>query len=346
MHQKDGTCAPLALEAEPSEWCDAASTGDEITMKPTLLMAPKMPAGLVARLQQDYVVLGPMERPVPEALPPGAQAARVLLTVGGWRTDAALIDALPHLGLIACYGTGIEGVDQAHAKSHGILLSNAADANADAVAEFAIGLMLASVRQIGKGDRFIRAGRWQGNAVERMPIVPGLRGRRLGIYGLGAIGTRIAAIATALGMEIAYHNRSRRAELPYRYEGSLTGLAEWSDVLMVAVRASAENRHAVNAEVLKALGPQGHLINISRGIAVDEEALCDALEQGVIAGAGLDVFEAEPHVPKRLKALDNAVLTPHIAAMADSAQAAQQALLLRNLEAFFSGQPLPSGVPL
>lgn len=317
-----------------------------MTMKPTLLMAPKMPAGLVARLQQDYVVLGPMERPVPEALPLGAQAARVLLTVGGWRTDAALIDALPHLGLIACYGTGIEGVDQAHAKSRGILLSNAADANADAVAEFAIGLMLASVRQIGKGDRFIRAGRWQGNAIERMPIVPGLRGRRLGIYGLGAIGGRIATIAAALGMEIAYHNRSRRPDLPYRYEGSLTGLAEWSDVLMVAVRASAENRDAVNAEVLKALGPQGHLINISRGIAVDEEALCDALEQGVIAGAGLDVFEVEPHVPDRLKALDNAVLTPHIAAMANSAQAAQQALLLRNLEAFFSGQPLPSGVPL
>jgi lactate dehydrogenase-like 2-hydroxyacid dehydrogenase len=287
-----------------------------------------------------------MERPVPEALPPGAKTARVLLTVGGWRTDAALIDALPGLGLIACYGTGIEGVDQAHVRARGILLSNAADANADAVAEFAIGLMLASVRQIGKGDRFIRAGGWKGNAIERMPIVPGLRGRRLGIYGLGAIGGRIATIAAALGMEIAYHNRSRRAELPYRYEDSLVGLAEWSDVLMVAVRASTENRHAVNAAVLQALGRQGHLVNISRGIAVDEAALCDALEQGMIAGAGLDVFEAEPNVPDRLRALDNAVLTPHIAAMADSAQAAQQALLLRNLEAFFSGRPLPSGVPL
>ncbi|HEV2555422.1 MAG TPA: NAD(P)-dependent oxidoreductase [Bosea sp. (in: a-proteobacteria)] len=315
-------------------------------MKPTILMAPKMPAALIARLEQDYHVLGPMERPVPEALPPGAKTARVLLTVGGWRTDAALIDALPGLGLIACYGTGIEGVDQAHVRARGILLSNAADANADAVAEFAIGLMLASVRQIGKGDRFIRAGRWKGNAIERMPIVPGLRGRRLGIYGLGAIGGRIATIAAALGMEIAYHNRSRRADLLYRYEDSLIGLAEWSDVLMVAVRASAENRHAVNAAVLQALGRQGHLVNISRGIAVDEAALCDALEQGVIAGAGLDVFEAEPNVPDRLRALDNAVLTPHIAAMADSAQAAQQALLLRNLEAFFSGRPLPSGVPL
>jgi lactate dehydrogenase-like 2-hydroxyacid dehydrogenase len=346
MRKTDAARAIAALEPAPGECCDAASTGDDTTMKPTILMAPKMPAALIARLEQDYLVLGPMERPVPEALPQRAQAARVLLTVGGWRTDAALIDALPQLGLIACYGTGIEGIDQAHARARGILLSNAADANADAVAEFAIGLMLASVRQIGKGDRFIRAGRWQGNAIERMPVVPGLRGRRLGIYGLGAIGGRIATVAAALGMEIAYHNRTRREDLPYRYEDSLIGLAEWSDVLMVAVRASAENRHAVDAAVLQALGPQGHLVNISRGIAVDEEALCNALEQGVIAGAGLDVFEAEPNVPDRLKALDNAVLTPHIAAMADSAQAAQQALLLRNLDAFFAGEPLPSGVPL
>ncbi len=315
-------------------------------MKPTILMAPKMPATLVARLREDYEVLGPMERASADALPPGAEAARVLLTVGGWHTDAALIDALPNLGLVACYGTGIEGVDQAHAKARGVLLSNAADANADAVAEFAIGLMVASVRQIGKGDRFIRGGRWQGNAIERMPIVPGLRGRRLGIYGLGAIGARIATMASAFGMEIGYHNRARRPDLPYLYQDSLIGLAEWADVLMVAVRASAENRHAVNASVLSALGPRGHLVNISRGIAVDEEALCEALETGVIAGAGLDVFENEPHVPDRLKAIDNVVLTPHIAAMADSAQAAQQALLLRNLDAFFAGEPLPSGVPL
>jgi lactate dehydrogenase-like 2-hydroxyacid dehydrogenase len=315
-------------------------------MKPTILMAPKMPATLVARLREDYELLGPMERASPEALPAGAEAARVLLTVGGWRTDAALMKALPRLGLVACYGTGIEGVDQAHAKSQGVLLSNAADANAAAVAEFAMGLMIASVRQIGKGDRFIRSGRWSGNAVERMLIVPGLAGRRLGIYGLGAIGARIATMATAFGMEIGYHNRSRRPELPYLYQDSLLGLAEWSDVLMVAVRASAETRHAVNAGVLQALGPKGHLVNISRGIAVDEEALCDALESGAIAGAGLDVFENEPNVPDRLKAIDNVVITPHIAAMADSAQAAQQALLLRNLDAFFAGKPLPSGVPL
>lgn len=315
-------------------------------MKPTILMVPPMPAGLVARLRESYELLGPVERSTPYVLPPGAERARVLLTVGGWRTDAALIDALPQLGLIACYGTGIEGVDQARARSRGILLSNAADANAAAVAEFAMGLTIATVRQIGKGDRFIRAGRWRSNAIERMPIMPGLAGRRLGIYGLGAIGARIANLACAFQMEIGYHNRSRRTDLPYLYHDSLDGLATWSDVLMVAVRASAENRHAVDAEVLKALGPKGHLVNISRGIAVDEAALCAALETNVIAGAALDVFEDEPNVPERLKALDNVILTPHIAAMADSAQLAQQELLLGNLDAFFAGKPLLSPVTL
>lgn len=315
-------------------------------MKPTILMAPKLSDAFAERLRERYTVLGPMERSVPEALPAGAEAARALVTLGGWKTDAALIDALPNIGLIACYGTGIEGVDQTRARARGILLSNAADANATSVAEFAVGLMLAAARRIGEGDRFVRAGRWGGNAVERMPLVPGLAGRKLGIYGLGAIGARIATRAAAFDMEIGYHNRSRRAELPYAYHDSLLGLAEWCDVLMVAVRASAENRHAVNAQVLKALGPKGYLVNISRGIAVDEDALCEALESGVIAGAGLDVYENEPHVSERLRALGNTVLTPHIAAMSDAAQAAQQELMLRNLEAFFAGRALPSGVPI
>jgi lactate dehydrogenase-like 2-hydroxyacid dehydrogenase len=315
-------------------------------MKPTILMVPRMPAGFVARLSTTYNVLGPMERSAPEALPPGAEDARVLLTGGGQRTDAPLIDALPRLGLIACYGTGVEGVDRAHAKARGIALSNAADANATSVAEFAMGLMLASVRQIGQAERFVRAGRWQGNAIQRMACVPGLAGRRLGIYGLGAIGSRIASRAAAFDMSIGYHNRSRRDDLPYLYHDSLQGLAEWADILVVAVRASAENRHAVDAGVLKALGPQGHLVNISRGIAVDEAALCDALESGVIAGAALDVYEHEPQVPDRLKALENVVLTPHIAANAESAQSAQQELLLGNLAAFFAGTPLVSPVAL
>ncbi|WNJ90811.1 2-hydroxyacid dehydrogenase [Bosea sp. 685] len=315
-------------------------------MKPTILMAPRMPARLVERLQERYVLLGPMEHSTPDALPEGAEAAQALLTMGSLTTDATLIDALPKLGLISCYGTGIEGVDRACAKARGIKLSNAADANATSVAEFAMGLLLASARRIGAAERFVRAGRWQGNSVQRMANVPGLAGRKLGIYGLGAIGARVASRAAAFDMTIGYHNRSQRRELPYLYHDSLLGLASWADVLIVAVRASIETRHAINAQVLRALGPEGHLINISRGIAVDEEALCEALETNLIAGAALDVYEHEPQVPDRLKVLENVVLTPHIAANAESAQIAQQDLLLGNLEAYFAGKPLLSPVVL
>ncbi len=315
-------------------------------MKPTLLMVPRLPAAFIDRLRESYTLLGPMEHSTPEALPEGAEQVEALLTIGTLRTDAALMAALPKLRLVCCYGTGIEGVDRAHAKARGIALGNAGDANATGVAEFAMGLLLATARQIPQSDRYVRAGRWQGNAVERMAPVPGLAGRKLGIYGLGAIGSRIARRAEGFEMEIGYHNRSRRADMPYRYHDSLLGLAEWADVLVVSARAGAENRHAVNAAVLKALGPRGHLVNISRGIAVDEDALCAALETGVIAGAGLDVFENEPHVSDRLKALDNVVLTPHIAAASESAQAAQQETMLGNLRAFFAGKPLVSPVAL
>lgn len=309
-------------------------------MKPTVLMVPHFPDRLVGLLSERFTLLGPLERSAPDALPPGAEKAQALLTIGSLKTDAAMIDALPALGLICCYGTGFEGVDQARAKARGIRVTNAADANATAVAEFAMGLVLASARQIVEGDRFIRADRWQGNSIERMPPVPGLAGRKLGIYGLGAIGARIATRAAAFEMTVGYHNRSRRADVPYDYHDSLIGLARWADILVVSARASAENKYAINAEVLKALGPQGYMINISRGIAVDETALCEALEAKTIAGAALDVYENEPNVSERLKVLNNVVLTPHVAANAISAQEAQQDLLVGNLDAFFAGRAL------
>src|SRR6185295_14440422 len=146
-------------------------------------------------------------------------------------------------------------------------------------------------------------------------------------------------------MEIGYHNRRQRQELPYVYHPTLLGLADWADVLVVAVRADASNYHAINKQVLAALGPRGHLVNISRGIAVDEAALCDALEAGTIAGAALDVFEHEPDIPKRLEGLDNVILTPHMAAISANAQRAQRDLVFANLEAFFAGRPVLTPVP-
>jgi lactate dehydrogenase-like 2-hydroxyacid dehydrogenase len=306
-------------------------------MKPIILSAMTMSPTLHERLREAYDVQKLPEGAELADIPAAARQARALITLGSLRTDAALMDTLPELGLICCYGTGFEGVDREAAAARGIVVTNAGDANATSVAEFAIGLMLAASRDILVGDRLVRAGGWTSLKLDRMPLVPGLAGRRLGIYGLGAIGQRIAQRAAAFEMAIGYHNRSPRPDLPYVFHDSLIALARWADVLMVAVRAGADNRHAVDREILAALGRDGLLVNISRGTAVDEAALCEALENGVIAGAALDVYEQEPQVPERLRALPNAVLTPHMAALSSAAQGAQQQILLDNLAAFFAG---------
>ncbi|WP_199088820.1 2-hydroxyacid dehydrogenase [Bosea sp. ASV33] len=315
-------------------------------MKPTILMMPRLADEAIASLKQHYTVLGPVQGDDAASVPAEAREARVLVTYGGRRTGPDLMDALPKLELIACYGTGVEGVDAAAAKARGIRLCNAADANARSVAEFAVGLMLCAMRGIGRGDRFVRDGLWTSRGIEPVANTPDLAGRKIGIYGLGAIGSRIASRAAAFEMEVGYHSRSPKPELSYRFHDSLIGLAEWADVLMVAVRASAETRNAVDAAVLDALGPEGYVVNISRGLVIDEEALCDALEQKRIGGAALDVFAAEPHVPERLRKLENVVLTPHIAASSQDARKAQLRMLLGNLEAFFAGRAMPSSVPL
>ena len=314
-------------------------------MKPTVLIAAKFPPRLLGRLGEHYTLIGPLERPEPRAIPAEAHEVRALITLGGIRTDAALMDALPRLGLIACFGTGYEGVDLAAARARGIAVTHAGDTNSTAVAEFAMGLVIASARKIVRGDRLVRAGRWRGDLIERVNETPELAGRRLGIYGLGSIGSRVARRAAAFEMEIGYHNRSPRPDVPYLYHPTLLGLATWADILVVSVRADASNHHAVDREVLAALGPKGHLINVSRGIAVDTVALCDALEAGTIAGAGIDVYEDEPHIPERLTRLDNVVLTPHMAAISANAQRAQRDIMHANLEAFFAGRPVLTPVP-
>jgi len=321
------------------------SNPSEIPMKPPVLFAMPISPRLRDRLADRYELFGPLDRAKPLPLPPGAEKARALVTLGGMRTDTALMDALPALGLISCYGTGFEGVDRAEAARRGIQLTHAGDSNATAVAEFAMGLVIAAGRNLVRGDRVVRAGQWASLSIDRVPITPGLAGQKIGIWGLGSIGEKVARRAAAFEMEIGYHNRNRREDVDYAYLGSLEALAAWSDVLVVGVRANAENRHAINARILDALGPQGVLVNVSRGVVVDETALCEALEQGRILGAGLDVYETEPHVSERLRKLENAVLTPHMAALSRSAQSAQQKVVIDNLDAFFAGRPLRSLMP-
>lgn len=303
-----------------------------------MLLAREFPKGLVERLAADYEVIR-IDNTQPETFSTEARAATVLVTLGSFSSGAALMDALPNLRLIVTYGTGFEGVDLEAARARGIKIANGGDSNSDAVAEFAVGLLLALSRDMVLGDRSLRRAEWRDKIIGRMRLSPGVAGQRAGIYGLGTIGLKIARLLEPFRLEVAYHNRRPRADVPYAYHDSLISLATWSDVLMVAVRADKSNTHAVNAEILRALGPGGRLVNISRGIAVDEAALCDALEQRVIAGAALDVFEEEPKVPERLIGRDDVILTPHMAAICGNAQRAQFGTLKANLAAHFDNRP-------
>lgn len=314
--------------------------------EPVLLGAP-LPLDFQEILAERYELVGPIFRePLALALAKQRLAPiRALVTMGSAPTDRAIFDALPDLGLVVCYGSGYEGVDLAAAAARGIKVAHARGATAASVADFALGLMLAAVRNIASGDRYIRRGLWDLVDGHVLPLSPGLKGRRLGIFGLGAIGLEVARRGEALGMEIAYHNRQRRADVDFPYHPTLLALADWADILVIAVRASAETRHAVGARELSALGPMGYLVNIARGSVIDQAALVEALDARRLAGAGLDVFETEPIVPPELLRHDNVVVTPHIAARSRDAQEAMRQLVVANLAAFFAGEELPTLVP-
>lgn len=318
-------------------------------MKPALLVGVRIAPAFRDRLATRLDLIAPSAAPFPAmvaALPrEDAARVRVALVYGITEVSAETMAALPSLGLVCCIGSGYEGVDLAAARERGIAVTHSPGANASSVADLAVGLMLASVRRIADGDAYVRSGAWNDRESRRDMQVRGLTGRKVGVWGLGAIGAKIAARCEAFEMEVAYHGRSPRARMRWPFHPTLAGLAHWADVLMIAVRAGPDNRRAVDARVLAALGPQGHVVNISRGSVIDEPALIAALRDGTIAGAGLDVFDNEPAVAAELRALRNAVLTPHVGGNTDEAQLAMQDAVLANLEAFLARRPLPTPVP-
>ena len=244
-------------------------------------------------------------------------------------------------------GVGYDGIDVAAAKARGVVVTHTPDVLNDDVADLAIGLMLCAARQLPAADRYVRAVQWQRSGP--MPLARKLSGARVGLVGMGRIGQAIAQRAAGFNMTIAYTARNPRPALPYAYWPSAEALAEVSDFLVVITPGGAATRKLIDAKVLAALGrsspAKGILVNVARGSVVDEAALIDALEQGVIAGAGLDVFENEPHVPERLRALPQVVLSPHIGSATGQTRQAMADLAFDNLHAKFSGQPLPTPVP-
>ncbi|MGJ4925851.1 2-hydroxyacid dehydrogenase [Bradyrhizobium sp. HKCCYLS2038] len=315
-------------------------------MPDKVLIYSRLPKSLTQRFADRFDLLDTAGKPAHEVFPADEVAqVRALITAGGTPLGAAEMDQLPALGAIVCYGTGYDGVDLKAAAARNIVVGNSPGANAAAVADVAVMLMLASTRRLMVADAYVRDGGWAG--AKPSPLMkppPSLAGCKVGVYGMGEIGRKIAARVAAFETEVGYFNRTRYDELPYQYFPSLDALAEWCTVLMIAVRASAETTHVVDAELLKKLGSDGHIVNISRGSVIDEQALLAALKEGVIAGAGLDVFETEPHVPDELTALPNVVVTPHIGGNTRESHVAMQACVVANLTAFFAGEKLPYAV--
>ncbi|KQP28156.1 dehydrogenase [Methylobacterium sp. Leaf102] len=309
----------------------------------------------------DLLLLKPMQPSVMEALAtrftlhradtaPDAEAfyaevgprIRAMATGAQAPVDDALLARLPNLEIVASFGVGYDTIDTAAAAARGVVVTNTPDVLSDEVADLAMGLLLATLRQIPQADRYLRAGHWP---TRPYPLTPTLRGRTIGILGLGRIGRAIATRLEGFGVALAYHGRRRQPEVSYTYHATLLDMARAVDVLLVVAPGGPETDGLVDAAVLAALGPEGILINVARGSVVDEAALIAALRDGTILGAGLDVFAREPHVPADLVALDHVVLLPHVGSGSVHTREAMGRLVVDNLLHWFDGRGPLTPVP-
>ncbi len=310
--------------------------------RPRILVPGKMSQRVLDRLPKTF------EPVFIAAADPELVTADLASSVSGiavqGKIPAGFIDAFPKLEIIASFGVGYDGVDAGHAAKRGVTVTNTPDVLTDEVADTAIGLLLNTLRRFPAAEQWLRQGRWvKDGAFALSPLT--LRGRTVGLYGLGRIGLAIAKRLEAFGVSIAYHTRTPREGLAYTHYPTLKGMAEAVDTMIVIVPGTDSTRKTVNAEVLEALGPQGVLINVGRGTTVDEAALIAALQSGVIAAAGLDVFESEPHVPEALLALPNVSLLPHVGSASQATRNAMADLVVDNLVAWFETGAALTPVP-
>ena len=278
----------------------------------------------------------------PTAFAKVAPSIRAIAASGESKVPASLIAQLPALEIISVFGVGYDGVDVAAAKARNVMVTHTPNVLNDDVADLAIGLMLAAARQLPAADRYVKDGKWPSGP---MPLARKVSGARMGIVGMGRIGQAIAQRALAFNMSVAYTARSAKVDIPHTYYPSAAALAAESDYLVVITPGGDGTRKLINAEVLKALGTKGILVNVARGSVVDESALIEALQNGVIGGAGLDVFEAEPNVPEVLRAFPHVVLAPHIGSATSQTRQAMADLAFNNLKSHFDGQAVHTPVP-
>jgi lactate dehydrogenase-like 2-hydroxyacid dehydrogenase len=294
------------------------------------------------QLEADFEVERVAAKDLPSFLVERGASVRGIATRGRDRIDAGFLSRVPALEIIANFGVGYDSIDVEVAARRGIVVTNTPDVLNDEVADFAVALLLATVRRLPQADRFVREGGWlKGN----FPLGPTLRDRTVGLIGMGRIGKRIAQRLTAFEVPVVYHARAARPDLPYRYYADLKSMAQDVDTLLAIVPGGTATRHLVGASVLAALGPRGIFVNVARGSVVDEPALIEALRSGRILAAGLDVFADEPRVPQALLDLDNVVAVPHIGSATHHTRGLMGKLVVDNLRSWFAGKGPMTPVP-
>ena len=313
-------------------------------MKPGILVIQQRSPALLEALAQEYTVYDYGRAEDKEAFVSDiAHDVRAVLTNGRGGIGADLITALPHLEIIHTFGVGYEMVHLDTVRARGIVLANAPGTNDVGVAEMALLLMLAVTRKLPAANDFAKADKWPDNSFERTHTIGG---KKLGIVGLGRIGSKIAERAQAFHMEIGWHGPNDKPDVSWRYFSDHMALVHWADYVVLACPGGDATRHLISTKELHALGPDGILVSIARGSVVDPDAIISALQAKTIFGAGLDVFEGEPHLPEALRALDNVILTPHLGAITHEAFDNGRDLLLENLRRHFAGGPIltPVGI--
>lgn len=306
-------------------------------MKSLILVSSPRLAFVEPALADRYNVVRLWENPADDVL----ADVRAVTCLGHESLDR-LLDRLPSLGLIACFTTGYDGIDVKAAQARGIAITHAPGATAHSVAEFALALTLAASRKIVAGDRMVLSGQWKPDS---LLMGRSLLDMRLGIVGLGAVGTALATMSEALGMKVAWWGPRMKRDVRWTYTASLHKLAQDSDVLAICAPADNTNLGMISAEVIGALGPYGLLVNVGRGQLVDEIALIAALRSGRLGGAALDVFETEPTPSSRWVDVPNLITTPHIGGATTDTARRMVAMLMDNLDRFFAGRDLATPIP-
>lgn len=304
----------------------------------------------------DVLIYGPSKKIIEEGLPANfvqhkfenqrdlgrispdiAARIRGVAVTGLVSTDGAMLARFPKVEIVSSFGVGYDHIDSKYAAEHNIVVTNTPDVLTEEVADAALGLLIATVREYVKADRYLRSGLW---TTQNFPLTPGsLRDRKVGMVGMGRIGQAIARRLDASLIPVVYHSRNPAKGVSYKHYPKLVEMAKDVDTIIVITPGGASTAKIVDAEVLKALGPRGVLINVARGSVVDEEALVEALKDGTIMAAGLDVFANEPQVPDALKAMQNVVLLPHIASASVTTRNAMDQLVVDNLKVWFAGKP-------